>query len=123
MGRGTGIRDGLSIAWAVCEDLLDRVGCRTLFATHYHELSRIAHPRLVNRSMEVLNKDGEIRFLRRLKEGPSEESHGLYVARMAGLPEPVLRRAQFVMEQEAGAPLPPTVLSPAAQSASQAAAQ
>ncbi|MDR0731310.1 MAG: DNA mismatch repair protein MutS [Treponema sp.] len=99
VGRGTGTKDGLSIAWAVCEDLLDRVGCRTLFATHYHELSRIVHPRLVNRSMEVLNKDGEIRFLRRLKEGPSEESYGLYVARMAGLPEPVLRRAQLVMEQ------------------------
>ncbi|MDR2177972.1 MAG: DNA mismatch repair protein MutS [Treponema sp.] len=102
VGRGTGTRDGLSIAWAVSEDLLDRVKCRTLFATHYHELSRIAHPRLVNRSMEVLNKDGEIRFLRRLKEGPAEESYGLYVARMAGLPEPVLRRAQAVMEWNGG---------------------
>jgi DNA mismatch repair protein MutS len=102
VGRGTGTRDGLSIAWAVSEDLLERVKCRTLFATHYHELSHIAHPRLVNRSMEVLNRDGEIRFLRRLKEGPSEESYGLYVARMAGIPEPVLRRAQAVMGQNAG---------------------
>ncbi|MDR1443765.1 MAG: DNA mismatch repair protein MutS, partial [Treponema sp.] len=98
VGRGTGIKDGLSIAWAVCEDLLDRIRCRSLFATHYHELSRIEHPRLVNRSMEVLDKDGEILFLRRLKEGPSGESYGLHVARMAGVPEPVLRRAQAIVE-------------------------
>jgi DNA mismatch repair protein MutS len=98
VGRGTGIKDGLSIAWAVCEDLLDRVKCRTLFATHYHELSRIVHPRLVNRSMEILDRDGEILFLRRLKEGPSGESYGLHVARLAGIPEPVLRRAQAIVE-------------------------
>ncbi|MDR1024914.1 MAG: DNA mismatch repair protein MutS [Treponema sp.] len=98
VGRGTGIKDGLSIAWAVCEDLLDRVKCRTLFATHYHELSRIAHPRLVNRSMEILDKDGEILFLRRLKEGPSGESYGLHVARLGGIPEPVLHRARAIVE-------------------------
>jgi DNA mismatch repair protein MutS len=98
VGRGTGTKDGLSIAWAVCEDLLDRVACRTLFATHYHELSLIVHPHLANRSMEVLNKDGEILFLRRIKEGPSAESYGLHVARLAGLSAAVLARAETIME-------------------------
>ncbi|MDR2619403.1 MAG: DNA mismatch repair protein MutS, partial [Treponema sp.] len=69
VGRGTGTNDGLSIAWAVSEDLLNRVKCRTLFATHYHELSRISHPGMVNRSMEVSDQGGEIVFLRRLKDG------------------------------------------------------
>jgi DNA mismatch repair protein MutS len=97
VGRGTGTKDGLSIAWAVCEDLLDRIRCRTLFATHYHELSLIVHPRLANRSMEVVDKDGEILFLRRVKEGPSAESYGLHVARLAGLSDTVLDRAQVIM--------------------------
>jgi DNA mismatch repair protein MutS len=99
VGRGTGTNDGLSIAWAVSEDLLDRVRCRTLFATHYHELSLLPHPRLANRSMEVLDRDGEIVFLRKLKEGPAEESYGLHVARLAGLSGAVLDRAAGVLEQ------------------------
>jgi DNA mismatch repair protein MutS len=99
VGRGTGANDGLSIAWAVSEDLLGRVRCRTLFATHYHELSLLTHPRLANRSMEVLNRDGEIVFLRKLKEGPAVESYGLHVARLAGLSETVLHRAGQVLER------------------------
>jgi len=99
VGRGTGTNDGLSIAWAVCEDLLDRIRCRTLFATHYHELSRIEHPRLANRSMEVLEQDGKILFLRKLKEGATEESYGLFVAQLAGLPEGVLTRASQIMDR------------------------
>jgi DNA mismatch repair protein MutS len=99
VGRGTGTNDGLSIAWAVSEELLDRIKCRTFFATHYHELSLLQHPRIVNRSMEVLEKDGEIVFLRRLKEGPTEESYGLHVARLAGLSPSVLERAQQIMEK------------------------
>ncbi|MDR1971068.1 MAG: DNA mismatch repair protein MutS [Treponema sp.] len=111
VGRGTSTRDGLSIAWAVCEELLDRVRCRTLFATHYHELSLIVHPRMVNRSMEVLNRDGEILFLRRLKEGPAAESYGLHVARLAGLSEQVLRRAEAIMARlrDRGLSLDPAV--------------
>jgi DNA mismatch repair protein MutS len=99
VGRGTGTKDGLSIAWAVCEELLNQIRCRTLFATHYHELSLISHPRLANRSMEVLNRDGEIVFLRRIKEGPAAESYGLHVARLAGLSPEVLDRAGRIMEQ------------------------
>jgi DNA mismatch repair protein MutS len=99
VGRGTGTKDGLSIAWAVSEELLDHIKCRTLFATHYHELSMINHPRMANRSMEVLDKDGEIIFLRKIKEGAAAESYGLHVARLAGLPEPVLLRAARIMER------------------------
>jgi len=99
VGRGTGTNDGLSIAWAVSEELLGRIGCRTLFATHYHELSLLRHPRGANRSMEVLEKDGQVIFLRRLREGPASESYGLHVARLAGLPKPALERARRVMER------------------------
>jgi DNA mismatch repair protein MutS len=99
VGRGTGTVDGLSIAWAVSGELLEYVKCRTLFATHYHELSMISHPRIVNRSMEVLDRDGEIVFLRKLKEGPSAESYGLHVARLAGLPERVLAQAAQIMDR------------------------
>jgi DNA mismatch repair protein MutS len=99
VGRGTGTNDGLSIAWAVSEELLDRIKCRTFFATHYHELSLLQHSRIVNRSMEVLEKDGGIVFLRRLKEGPTAESYGLHVARLAGLSPAVLERARRIMQQ------------------------
>jgi DNA mismatch repair protein MutS len=98
VGRGTGTKDGLAIAWAVSEELLER-RCRTLFATHYHELSMLLHPRLANRSMEVLDNDGELVFLRRLKEGAASESYGLHVAKFAGLNERVLERANRIMEQ------------------------
>jgi DNA mismatch repair protein MutS len=97
VGRGTGTNDGLAIAWAVSEELLNRIGCRTLFATHFHELSILSHPRLANRSMEVLDKDGKIIFLRKLKEGPAAESYGIHVARLAGLSENVLNRAEQIM--------------------------
>jgi DNA mismatch repair protein MutS len=97
VGRGTGTNDGLSIAWAVSEELLQRIGCRTLFATHFHELSLLSHPRLANRSMEVLNKDGKIIFLRKLKEGPAAESYGIHVAKLAGLSQTVLQRAGQIL--------------------------
>ena len=99
VGRGTSTNDGLSIAWAVSEELLGRIGCRTFFATHYHELSLLSHPRVANRSMEVLEKDGQVIFLRRLQEGPASESYGIHVARLAGLSPPVLERARHIMER------------------------
>jgi DNA mismatch repair protein MutS len=98
VGRGTGVKDGLAIAWAVSEELLE-MRCRTLFATHYHELSLLSHPHLANRSMETLDKDGELVFLRRLKEGAASESYGLHVAKFAGLSEKALERASRVMER------------------------
>jgi DNA mismatch repair protein MutS len=93
VGRGTGTLDGLAIARAVCDELLDRIQCRTLFATHYHELVNIDNPRLVNRSLEVDEINGNIIFRRRLIEGPAADSYGLQVARLAGLPAGVLARA------------------------------
>jgi len=97
VGRGTGTNDGLSIAWAVSEELLNTTGCRTLFATHFHELSLLGHSRLANRSMEVLEQGENIIFLRKLKEGPAAESYGIHVARLAGLSQDVLDRASQIM--------------------------
>jgi len=96
VGRGTGTNDGLSIAWAVSEELLNR-GCRTLFATHFHELSLLSSPHLANRSMEVLEQGEKIVFLRKLKEGPAAESYGIHVAMLAGLSVNVIDRAGQIM--------------------------
>ncbi|MDR2485494.1 MAG: DNA mismatch repair protein MutS [Treponema sp.] len=121
VGRGTGTIDGLSIAWAVSEELLDNIKCRTLFATHFHELSLINHPRMVNRSMEVLDQNGEIIFLRKLRDGPAAESYGLHVARLAGLSERVLLRASRIMErlEESGKVLRHAALSEASADVSE----
>jgi DNA mismatch repair protein MutS len=97
VGRGTGTNDGLSIAWAVSEELLNRIGCRTLFATHFHELSLLSHPSLANYSMEVLEQGEKIVFLRKLKEGPTAESYGLFAAMLAGLSRSVIERAGQIM--------------------------
>ena len=99
VGRGTSTTDGLAIAWAVSEDLLDRVGCRSLFATHYHELTALEHPRLHNLSLAVSEADGEVVFLKKIQEGPAAGSYGIHVARLAGLPFPVLERAREVHEE------------------------
>ena len=99
VGRGTGTNDGLSIAWAVSEELLEHLRCRTLFATHYHELALISHPRMANRSMEVRDQGGEIHFLRKIREGPAEDSYGIHAARLAGLPEAVLNRAERILQR------------------------
>ncbi|MCL2229639.1 MAG: DNA mismatch repair protein MutS [Treponema sp.] len=97
VGRGTATNDGLSIAWAVSEELINRIGCRTLFATHFHELSLLNHPRLANRSMDVLEQGEKIIFLRKLKEGPAAQSYGIHVAMLAGLSSYVLERAGQIM--------------------------
>ncbi|MDR1095036.1 MAG: DNA mismatch repair protein MutS, partial [Spirochaetaceae bacterium] len=109
VGRGTGTNDGRAIAQAVCEDILDRLKCRTLFATHYHELSFMTHPGMVNRSMDIEESGGSIVFKRRLREGASMQSYGIHVARMAGLSEPVLTRAAEIeaeLSEKTGSPLP-----------------
>lgn len=94
VGRGTGTLDGVSIAWAVSEMLLDDIGCRTLFATHYHELTSLDHPKMLNLSMAVLENEGEIVFLKQLRHGPAAGSYGLHVAGLAGIPASVLQRAR-----------------------------
>ncbi|MFT4625359.1 MAG: DNA mismatch repair protein MutS [Myxococcota bacterium] len=99
IGRGTSTYDGLSIAWAVAEDLATRIRCRTMFATHYHELCELAATRrgVVNQSVAVAEHGDRIVFLRRLKEGGASRSYGIQCARLAGLPEPVIARARTLL--------------------------
>jgi DNA mismatch repair protein MutS len=99
IGRGTSTYDGVSIAWAVAEHLHDRVGAKTLFATHYHELAALAaqHPRVRNVSVAAREWKGEVVFLRKLTAGGTSRSFGVEVARLAGLPPPVIARARAIL--------------------------
>lgn len=103
IGRGTSTYDGLSIAWAVAEYIQDRrhLGARTLFATHYHEMTQLAELRegVKNYSVSVRERDGEVLFLRKIVQGGADRSYGIYVARLAGLPAPVITRAREVLIQ------------------------
>ncbi|MEJ2720218.1 MAG: DNA mismatch repair protein MutS [bacterium] len=100
VGRGTSTYDGLSIAWAVSEYLLQGVKARpkTLFATHFHELTQLrsAYPRLVNLKITIKEWEGGVVFLRKVVPGTSERSYGIHAARVAGLPPLVLRRAEEI---------------------------
>lgn len=100
VGRGTSTEDGLSIAGAVSEYLYTVVGARTLFATHYHELSRMQHPRLAPFFLDVLESEGRVVFLKKVKPGASANSYGLHVARLAGVPETVIQRARILLENK-----------------------
>jgi DNA mismatch repair protein MutS len=99
VGRGTSTFDGVSIAWAVVEFLHDAIGARTLFATHYHELTALAdsRPRLHNVSAQVREHKGEVVFLRRIAPGGASRSYGIDVARLAGLPRSVIARARQIL--------------------------
>ena len=102
IGRGTSTFDGLSLAWAVVEDLINRPngGIRTLFATHYHELTALEGrlPGVHNMNIAIKEWKGEILFLRRLVPGPSDRSYGIEVAKLAGVPASVVQRAKKVLE-------------------------
>ncbi|MFH1469387.1 MAG: DNA mismatch repair protein MutS [Pseudomonadota bacterium] len=132
IGRGTSTYDGLSIAWAVAEELHDRIRCLALFATHYHELVGFArqHPRAVNMRVAVSEMGERIIFLRRLQDGSTSRSYGIQCARLAGIPDPVVQRARAVLKElerqrprderqlslfdlEAGAPLEDAPAEPA----------
>ena len=97
VGRGTSTEDGLAIARAVSEYLLDNIKCRTFFATHYHELSRMEHPSLIFLCMDVLEQNGSVVFLRKVKEGVTGNSYGIHVAKLAGLPAEVIDRADQIL--------------------------
>jgi DNA mismatch repair protein MutS len=101
MGRGTATFDGLSLAWATVEYLHTEVGARTLFATHYHELTLLAEKlkRLRNLRVGVKEAGGGIVFLHRIEPGAASKSYGIEVARLAGLPAAVLERARHVLRQ------------------------
>lgn len=97
VGRGTSTHDGLSIAWAVCEYLLDTNKARTLFATHYHELATIEHDAFRSLCMAVEHSGDTIYFLKRLVSGGADHSYGVDVARLAGLPNEVILRARDLL--------------------------
>ena len=101
VGRGTATFDGLSIAWAVVEHLQAHTRARTLFATHYHELTELADllPGVKNVHVSVEETPNEIVFLRRVEEGSADKSYGIEVARLAGLPPAVIARAREILRR------------------------
>jgi len=112
VGRGTSTYDGVSIAQAVVEHIHNcpRLGCRTLFATHYHELTALADrlARVRNERVEVAEEGGSIRFLHRVVAGGADRSYGIHVAALAGLPPQLIARAREVLaDLERQRPLEP----------------
>ena len=101
VGRGTSTYDGMSLAWAIAEDLHERIGCRALFATHYHQLMDLAGPDrgIVNCRVAVREWGDEIVFLHRIEQGGTDRSYGLHVARLAGIPKAVIDRAETVLNK------------------------
>ena len=103
IGRGTSTYDGLSIAWAVIEYIHNhpRLQAKTLFATHYHELIALADrlPRVRNYNVAVSEADGKVTFLRRIVPGGADRSYGIHVAQLAGLPRPIIHRAEEILRE------------------------
>jgi DNA mismatch repair protein MutS len=99
IGRGTSTFDGLSLAWSIVEYLHNAVGAKTLFATHYHELTELSArlPRLKNFNVAVREWRDQIVFLRKIVEGGTDKSYGIQVARLAGVPKEVLERAKQIL--------------------------
>ncbi len=99
IGRGTSTYDGLSIAWAISEHVHSRIGAKTLFATHYHELTELTdvYPAIHNLNISVKEWNDSVIFLRKIEEGRADKSYGIQVARLAGLPESVIERAKEIL--------------------------
>jgi DNA mismatch repair protein MutS len=104
IGRGTSTFDGVSIAWAVSEHLHDRIGCKTVFATHYHELTQLADELSALRNFNVAVREvgDQVLFLHRLQPGGADRSYGIQVGRLAGLPDSVIARARDVLRSLEG---------------------
>ncbi len=101
VGRGTSTFDGLSIAWAICEYISneDILGAKTLFATHYHELTELdSHDGIVNLCIRAVEKEDEVIFLRKIEEGTVDKSYGIDVARLAGMPDNIIKRARSILQ-------------------------
>ena len=103
LGRGTSTYDGISIAWAIVEHIHEhpRAKARTLFATHYHELNEMekSFKRIKNYNVSVKEVDNKVIFLRKLERGGSEHSFGIHVAKMAGMPKSIVKRANDILHQ------------------------
>ena len=100
IGRGTSTFDGISIAWSVAEYIVNKIGAKTLFATHYHELTELADGGngIKNYTVDVQEWQNEIIFMRKVIEGTADKSYGIYVGKLAGLPETVINRAEDILE-------------------------
>ena len=101
IGRGTSTYDGVAIAWAVAEYIATKVKARCIFATHYHELNVMTktYPQIKNFRITVSEENGEIQFLRKIVQGGASKSYGIQVAKMAGLPQSVVKRSQDLMSR------------------------
>ena len=101
LGRGTATYDGMSLAQAILEYVNNKIICKTLFSTHYHELTELANKNegIKNVHVEAIEKDGKVTFLHKVKEGSIDKSYGIHVAKLAGLPNEVLNRAQEVLNK------------------------
>ena len=99
VGRGTSTEDGLAIARASAEHLLEKIGCKTLFATHYRELGELSHPRMAAFRLDVLETEGDVVFLKKVAPGVSAGSYGVHVAKLAGLPASVIQRAEALLAE------------------------
>lgn len=99
VGRGTSTFDGVSIAWAITEYIYQHIKARTLFATHYHELTELSilFPGIKNYNIAVKEWGDEIIFLRKIIEGGTDKSYGIHVARLAGIPKEVIQRARIIL--------------------------
>ncbi|EFR44315.1 DNA mismatch repair protein MutS [Streptococcus pseudoporcinus] len=104
LGRGTATYDGMALAQSIIEYIHDRVGAKTLFATHYHELTALSSQLegLQNVHVATLERGGEVTFLHKISEGPADKSYGIHVAKIAGLPEGLLSRAGHILEELEG---------------------
>jgi DNA mismatch repair protein MutS len=100
VGRGTSTFDGLSLAWAISEHLHSSIKCKSVFATHYHQLTQLEGtlPGVRNYSIAVKEEKGTITFLRTVVPGATDKSYGVHVARLAGVPEAVTRRADEILK-------------------------
>ena len=101
IGRGTSTYDGVAIAWSVAEYLASKIKARCIFATHYHELNVMTkmYPQIKNYRITVTEENGEIQFLRKIVQGGASRSYGIQVAKMAGLPAPVIKRSEELMQK------------------------
>ena len=101
IGRGTSTYDGISLAWSVVEYLHEHVGCRTLFATHYHELTDLAKSLsgVKNLNVAVREWQDEVIFLHKIIDGAADKSYGIHVARLAGVPREVIERSKEILAQ------------------------
>ena len=101
VGRGTSTYDGLSLAWAIVEYIHDRIGCRTMFATHYHELTELSETLEGVRNLNVVVKEerGDVVFLHKIVPGSADKSYGIHVAKLAGVPSSVVQRSQEILEE------------------------